>query len=308
MKVLVVSGFLGAGKTTFIKALAQKTKREIAILENEYAHVGVDGDRLKNELEDEKINIWELTEGCICCSTKKDFASSILTIANSIDPEILVVEPTGVAKLSNVMESIKQLEYERISVLPPITIVDGYSFDKFLGDYPSVFKNQLLGSDKIVVSKFERADTWEKSNLAHHIQAINGSANIYLDHYSSFPLVWWQGILEKGDEESKIIDNGSDKDELPENFSINNTSLSSIGELVMVLEALMRGVYGDIIRAKGSLEINGEQVEFDVVEGRYSILMDASLTKCSVIFIGKGIQRQRLRKIFLANSEKFIIR
>lgn len=122
--------FFGCGKTTFIKELSGCAKREIAILENEYAHIGIDGDNLKRELNAEKVNVWELTEGCICCSNKNDFATSVLTIANSVDSEFLVVEPTDVAKLGNIMENIKQLKYERISILPPIDIVDGHSSDK----------------------------------------------------------------------------------------------------------------------------------------------------------------------------------
>jgi len=84
MDILIVSGFLGAGKTTFIKALSKKTGKEFAILENEYSDLGVDGERL----QDSTINIWELTEGCICCSTKQDFAQSVLTIANTISPAL----------------------------------------------------------------------------------------------------------------------------------------------------------------------------------------------------------------------------
>lgn len=105
MNILIVSGFLGAGKTTFIKELSRRTKKEFAILENEYANSGVDGDILKNS--DKTVNIWELIDGCICCSAKGDFAQSILTIANTIDPDYLVVEPTGVAKLSSIIENIK---------------------------------------------------------------------------------------------------------------------------------------------------------------------------------------------------------
>ena len=63
---------------------------------------------------------------------KKDFASSILTIANSLDPEYLIVEPTGVAKLSNIIKNIKQIEYDRITLLKPITIIDGNAFDSFI--------------------------------------------------------------------------------------------------------------------------------------------------------------------------------
>mgnify|MGYP000178811514 CR=1 FL=1 len=90
MKVLVVSGFLGAGKTTFIKTMAQCSGQDFCILENEYGEVDVDTALLKEETEN--INVWEMTEGCICCSMKQSFASSLLTISGALDPEYLIVE------------------------------------------------------------------------------------------------------------------------------------------------------------------------------------------------------------------------
>nr|WP_314277341.1 GTP-binding protein [uncultured Peptostreptococcus sp.] len=307
MKVLIISGFLGAGKTTFIKELSKRTKREIAILENEYAHVGIDGDTLKNELDNKEINIWELTEGCICCSTKKDFASSVLTIANSVDPEFLVVEPTGVAKLGNIMENIKQLEYERISILPPITIVDGHSFDKYLNEYPATFKNQLLNANSIIVSKFEQASSVEKSVLENKIKKVNDSSNIYLDHYSNFDLDWWNSLLRTPSEEQEIINNTSDQEELPENLSLEDISIKSLGKLIITLESLIRGEYGDIIRSKGSFCISGVNIQFDVADGKYSVLVDAPAASDNVIFIGKDIKRHKLRKIFFSKSGRIIL-
>ena len=87
MKVLVISGFLGAGKTTFIKNLSMKTAKQFIILENEYGAVGIDADLLKDA---GMKNIWEMSSGCICCSKKGDFAASILTIANSVDRKSVV--------------------------------------------------------------------------------------------------------------------------------------------------------------------------------------------------------------------------
>ena len=97
MKILIVSGFLGAGKTTFIKEMSRKLDRDFVVMENEYGETNMDETFLQ---DNEKLNIWEMTEGCICCTMKADFASSILTIANTLDPEYLIVEPTGVGMLS----------------------------------------------------------------------------------------------------------------------------------------------------------------------------------------------------------------
>ena len=116
MKILIVSGFLGAGKTTFIKALARCTGKKFAVLENEYGAAGIDGDRLNQSMKNGEVNLWEMTDGCICCSAKGDFATSVLTIANAVDPEYLVVEPTGVGMLGHIVENLQQIEYERISL------------------------------------------------------------------------------------------------------------------------------------------------------------------------------------------------
>ena len=100
MKILIVSGFLGAGKTTFIKRLARNVDQRFAILENEYGAAGIDGARLGQNRQGTQKNVWEMTEQCICCIGKKDFAASVLTIANVVDPEYLIVEPTGVGSLA----------------------------------------------------------------------------------------------------------------------------------------------------------------------------------------------------------------
>ena len=151
MDILIVSGFLGAGKTTFIKALSKKTGKEFAILENEYSDLGVDGERL----QDSTINIWELTEGCICCSTKQDFAQSVLTIANTISPDYLVVEPTGVAKLGNIIKNLQRIEYEKIRLLSPICILDIEGIRSYGNEFPDIFKDQICSAGQVILSKTE---------------------------------------------------------------------------------------------------------------------------------------------------------
>ena len=109
MKIILVSGFLGSGKTRFIKSLVEKTDKSIVILENEFGDLNLDSDYLKSDIGDNEddLKVWELTNGCICCSTNLDFTHSILTIANTLNPDYLIVEPSGVAKINNIIEKIK---------------------------------------------------------------------------------------------------------------------------------------------------------------------------------------------------------
>ena len=109
MKIILITGFLGAGKTQFIKTLVEKTTKSIVILENEFGDLNLDGEYLKSNNTQDDIKVWELTNGCICCSTNLDFTHSILTIANTINPEFLIIEPSGVAKIKNIIEKIKTI-------------------------------------------------------------------------------------------------------------------------------------------------------------------------------------------------------
>ena len=190
MRILVVSGFLGAGKTTFIKELARRTREDFSVMENEYGQVGIDGQLLaekempeSGEEDAGKLNIWELTEGCICCSMKSDFASSILTIANTIDPEYLIVEPTGVGMLSNVMNNIRLIQYERISLLSPITILDGNSFDRYCQEFPAIYRDQIASAGCVLVSKMEGADRQTLEQLEQSIRQINPDAEIFTTRF-----------------------------------------------------------------------------------------------------------------------------
>ena len=191
MKILIVSGFLGAGKTTFIKALAKHTGKDFAILENEYGTAGIDADRLRAEEGQSPVNIWEMTEGCICCSAKGDFSLSVLSIANTIDPEYLVIEPTGVGMLGNVLENVKKIEYQRISILSPVTIADIYSCRRYLKEYPALYENQIREAGTIFLSKSEQASPEEKEEARQILTKINPTATIYTDHYSSLPEKDW---------------------------------------------------------------------------------------------------------------------
>ena len=198
MKILIVSGFLGAGKTTFIKALAKHTGKDFAILENEYGTAGIDADRLRAEEGQSPVNIWEMTEGCICCSAKGDFSLSVLSIANTIDPEYLVIEPTGVGMLGNVLENVKKIEYQRISILSPVTIADIYSCRRYLKEYPALYENQIREAGTIFLSKSEQASPEEKEEARQILTKINPTATIYADHYSSLPEKDWLRLLETG--------------------------------------------------------------------------------------------------------------
>ena len=299
MKILIISGFLGAGKTTFIKELAKRTKKEIAIFENEYGAGGVDGDILKETTE---VNIWELTEGCVCCSAKGDFAASVLTISNTVNPEYLVIEPTGVAMLSNLLTNLKQIEYEHIKLMAPIVIVDVLSLDRYKKEFPEIYNNQIEFADTVIFSKSENLALSEKEKLINEISKINSTCTIISDHYSALPDTWFDSILTKYLDGTVEIPIKDELENMPDTFSLNNISVRSIERFIIFLENLIRGVYGNVFRAKGSFAIRGINLRFDVSDNRYQIEIDTGEISDKVVFIGNDIKKQKIREIFFESS------
>ena len=311
MRILVVSGFLGAGKTTFIKELARRTREDFSVMENEYGQVGIDGQLLaekempeSGEEDAGKLNIWELTEGCICCSMKSDFASSILTIANTIDPEYLIVEPTGVGMLSNVMNNIRLIQYERISLLSPITILDGNSFERYCREFPDIYRDQIASAGCVLVSKMEGADRQTLEQLEQSIRQINPDAEIFTTHYSANPDSWWESLLSCPADPTQKLPGKAETPDL-QNLSLTEVSLPSGNQLLLFLQGVVSGVFGDICRAKGYLPVgSGEQtawLRFDVVDHNYSITGIEEMPDSRAVLIGKGLKKNWLREVLQKN-------
>lgn len=301
MKILIVSGFLGAGKTTFIKELAKKTGKEIAILENEYGASGIDGDRLKEATG--QVNIWELTEGCICCSVKADFATSVLTIANTVNPDYLVIEPTGVAILSNLIQNIKKVEYERIRLMAPIAIVDAHSIERYKKEFPDIFLNQIEYADTVVLSKGETLSPLEQERIKDEIHRMNPNCRFNPNHYSTLSDEWWNALVNKYLDGSLVIKEVEDPENMPDTFSLEGISIRHIHHFIVFLENLIRGYYGNIIRAKGSFLFNNINIHFDVADGLYSIYIGGDAVSDKAVFIGFDMKKQKIREVMLATSK-----
>lgn len=296
MKILIVSGFLGAGKTTFIRRLSRNIGKRFVILENEYGAAGIDGARLGKDAAEEG-NIWEMTEQCICCSGKKDFASSVLTIANAVDPEYLIVEPTGVGRLSRIIENLKQIEYERIRLLSPVTIVDIHSFGRYLEEYPELYKDQIASAGTVIVSKTEQSGVEEKERIRKLIEKINPSAQIITDPYASMAREEFENFLKEEWGGGKI-QKAETEEKLPDVFSLETVSMETPEKLLCFLEDMVRGKYGNIIRAKGQLQAGTDFLRFDVADSRYSVTGAEEKTAGKAVFIGELIKREDIEENF----------
>lgn len=296
MKVLVISGFLGAGKTTFIKELIRQTGREIAVLENEFGDTNIDGQSISSN---SSVNVLELTEGCVCCTMREGFFNSVVTVASAIDPEFLIVEPSGVAKLSNIMSNLQKASYENITLLPPIVLLPPMSFQAQLSAFPDICTDQLRNADRILFTKAEHESPETLGRIAGDIREINPDAEIVTEHYSRMDRAWWESLLQDGREAAPAFADKKSETVLEE-CSFSSVSLNNPAELIVLLEDALRGEYGNVVRAKGVVLIRQEKVRFDLADRLYSIIGDDDFvgeTQC--VFIGTDLQRRKLHESFI---------
>ena len=302
MRVLVVSGFLGAGKTTFIQELARRTGRDFVVYENEYGQADIDAKVLS---QTEELSVWESTENCICCSGKQDFAASVLTIANTLDPEYLVVEPTGVARLSSVLSNVDQVSYERISLLQPLVIVDAVAWRRQRERFSDIYLDQVATAPLVVLSKVQHAGSGEVEAVRAWVREKNATAQIVDVPYDQLPDEFFSALLGRDQDPSRSARGEAApaaEDEF-ESLSLAGISLPTESHLLWFLDALVAGVFGEVVRAKGSLPCGGQWLRFDVVDRAWSVTgaqaPEEGARGALGVFIGPEVRRPWLRETLL---------
>lgn len=334
MKILIVAGFLGAGKTSFIQAMAKATGRQFVIVENEFGEVGIDGPLLGAQPgTEEDLKIWELSEGCICCSTNLDFSSTVLTIANTLDPDYLVVEPSGVALPGRILEQIRPICYERIGLLAPITILDADHALQSQKEFPEYFQDQLVSAGTLVLSKSENMSEEDFEEMRNRI-GVPETADFPTEHYSRWETSCWTDLFDKEvewvEEEAESEPNPiqiakkvaaerapasassagamrpvfrmkkkkTEPVELLESISFIGLSFTSPLEMLARLNILISGVCGRVVRAKGFFHEGEHWYRFDLVDGLYALTGCEPMQDTRAVVIGKQLEREALKKLF----------
>lgn len=150
-KIDIFSGFLGAGKTTLIKKLLKEaySGEQIVIIENEFGEIGIDG----GFLEEAGVKITEMNQGCICCSLVGDFGTALKEVIDTYHPDRILIEPSGVGKLSDVIKAVKSLELSDIALNSFITVADASKVKIYMKNFGEFYNNQIEHAGAIVLSR-----------------------------------------------------------------------------------------------------------------------------------------------------------
>ena len=176
-KIDIISGFLGAGKTTFIKKMIDEAFKgeQIVLIENEFGEVGIDGGFLK----DAGIQITEMNSGCICCSLVGDFGKNLNEVITKYHPDRILIEPSGVGKLSDVMKSVIDIEKEQpVKLNALVTVVNALKASKQMKAFGEFFNNQIEYATTVILSRSQNATPEQLEFCVKQIQALNPKASV----------------------------------------------------------------------------------------------------------------------------------
>ena len=183
-KIDIISGFLGAGKTTFIKKMIEEAFKgeQVVLIENEFGEVGIDGGFLK----DSGIQITEMNSGCICCSLVGDFATNLNEVITKYHPDRILIEPSGVGKLSDVMKSVIDIEKEQdVKLNALVTVVNALKASKQMKAFGEFFNNQIEHATTVILSRSQNATPEQLEFCVKQIQALNPKAAIITTDWNS---------------------------------------------------------------------------------------------------------------------------
>ena len=177
-KIDIVSGFLGAGKTTLIKKLLDEVFRgeKIVLIENEFGQIGIDGGFLK----DAGVEITEMNSGCICCSLVGDFGAALKKVLEDYTPDRIVIEPSGVGKLSDVIAAVERVQREEpnLHLNSFVTVVDATKAKIYMKNFGEFFNNQVEHASAILLSRTQKMDQAKLDNAVKLLRDKNAKAAI----------------------------------------------------------------------------------------------------------------------------------
>ena len=198
VKIDVVSGFLGAGKTTFIRKLISEALKgeKIVLIENEFGEISIDGGFLK----DSGIEIREMSQGCICCSLVGDFEKSLKEVIERFEADRIIIEPSGVGKLSDVMKAVTEASASLdVSLNSAVTIVDAKKCRMYMKNFGEFFINQIQYAGTIVLTRTDIVDEHGVEEAVRLISGINDRAEIITTPVSKLKGERLLEIMEKHD-------------------------------------------------------------------------------------------------------------
>ncbi len=288
MQVQLICGFLGAGKTTLIEQLLQRSEGKVALLVNEAGDVGLDGEFLARTRH---VDIMELPGGCVCCSLRHDLVAAVKDIYHTVDPVKLYIEPSGVAAPSGILAALGAPELADLVQLQAVVgVVEPEVFLKEYrsGSFGRFYSDQLQNSDIILLNKIDLVPEHMVDEAEQEITKINPTALIYRTTHCRVQL--------PGGERHRLT--------VKSDFALHLQTLTIrpqnpvlVETLKKLAQRLQQGQFGQVVRAKGLLNTGLGWVRFDYASGNYLISDFPEAQSSRIVFIGKEIKSGEIETV-----------
>ena len=313
-KIDIISGFLGAGKTTLIKKLLKEALNgtRVVLIENEFGEIGIDGGFLKES----GIEIREMNSGCICCSLVGDFDTSLQEVMDKYTPERILIEPSGVGKLSDVMRAVRNVteKNSEMQLNSAVTVVDCTKMKIYIKNFGEFFTNQIANAGTIMLTRTDRADAQKVENAIAMIRQYNAKATIittpmnehahhHHHHEEDHDEPDEEGIVvhhvHHDDDEEEHEEGHLDADDVFSSWGMETPARYSMDEIRTILGKLEdEEKYGFILRAKGMVPAqDGSWIEFDYVPGEADVRKGAPDVTGKFCIIGSDLNEENLESL-----------
>ena len=325
-KVDIISGFLGAGKTTLIKKLLEEKlhSEKLVIIENEFGEIGIDGSILKKA----NVEVKEINSGCICCTLVGDFGNALKEVITKYKPDRIIIEPSGVGKLSDVIKacSTPQLK-DLLTINMVITVVDVLKYQVYLSNFGEFFENQIKNAKTIILSRTQKVDNKKLESVVNSIRTLNSKLNIITTAWESINTdtiiaVAEQDALVSLEQQikraKKVVvkehnhhegckcgcnqdhSHNHNADEFFDVWSVETPKVYDEKELMEILNVIENNKsYGFILRGKGILQVDKDKwIQFDYVPGEFEIKNISPDYTGRLCIIGKDLNKNELCKLF----------
>lgn len=295
VKFDIISGFLGSGKTTLIKKILNvlDCNEKVVLIENEFGDVSVD----REVLEIEGFEIYEISNGCVCCKLKGDF---IFTLKQILTQKIdrIIFEPSGIFIIGEIFDLFKDPQISSECFINSVTtVVDAQNFSNHIQSYSGFFKSQICSASSLVVSKTQLLLAEEISQIELELRMLNETATILAKDWIELSN---EELLDLIDKKTVLMVNNIEHSLSHdfESMGLRTSRILKLEQLESILMKCKNGEYGNILRGKGFIKTDNGFLEFHYVDGHYSIIESTGVTTGIVSFIGSNLQKEPLTEAF----------
>jgi len=300
IKVDVVSGFLGSGKTTLVKKLLQvHHKEQIVLIENEFGDIGIDGDLIERE----GFEVFEISSGCICCIMQKDFVQMLDRIIKEFHPQRLIIEPTGIGILSEIINILRKPQFASLlQINALVTVVDSVNYLEQCEVFGEFFEDQIANASVLTLSKSQFIDRETIQKITTSLREFNQDGEIISKPWDSLDPQEFENLLD-GQANLDLSDIlYTDYKPCSENefdaVALKTSRSYTPQELKQILSLLSQPQYGQVLRGKGFLKSPQGFLDFSYTNGQVMVSTSQFKSSGKLCLIGKNLDEKEIKNLF----------